>query len=327
MRSLFAVWLIVLLSLTSISAAAQPARIDSLDHAPIPFDRYWELVQNTRQELLQLDGKPQATVRERLNGLASQWDQVTAVEMPDHRVVPVDSSYLVKELKNESPDSRRLGNLLDALLKAHANYPQNVFTVEDTESLKTILARPEFQWEQGSAVELPKWLQDLLDRFFNFWDQLIARASMLVYEGRYLLIVAAAIFFVFILLYISRNLAQNLVGETELAVEGESDELLTSRGALKRAETLSMKGDYRSAIRYLYLSSLLVLDEQGLLRYDRSRTNREYLRSVSSKPELAEPLKDVINVFDRVWYGFESVDEQEYQSYVEQVEELREKKE
>jgi hypothetical protein len=69
------------------------------------------------------------------------------------------------------------------------------------------------------------------------------------------------------------------------------------------------------------------LDEQGVMRYDRSRTNREYLRSVSSRPELAAPLHDVIEVFDRVWYGFQKVDENTYKSYVEHVEELREKKE
>jgi hypothetical protein len=77
----------------------------------------------------------------------------------------------------------------------------------------------------------------------------------------------------------------------------------------------------------LYLSSLLILDEQGLLRYDRSRTNREYLRSVSSQPQLAGSLRDVIDVFDRVWYGFDSVDEEAYRSYVKHVDELREKPE
>jgi hypothetical protein len=119
-----------------------------------------------------------------------------------------------------------------------------------------------------------------------------------------------------------------LVREAQLAAEGgNDDETLTSKGAMQRAHSLSGQGDYRSAIRYLYLSSLLVLDEQGLLRYDRSRTNREYLRSISSKPELANSLRDVIDVFDRVWYGFESVDEPTYQSYVKQVDELREKKE
>ncbi len=113
-----------------------------------------------------------------------------------------------------------------------------------------------------------------------------------------------------------------------MAVErAEGDDRLTSKGAFKRAETLSTEGDYRNAIRYLYLSSLLVLDERGVMRYDRSRTNREYLHSISSRPELAKPLHDVIEVFDRVWYGFEAVDETTYKSYVEHVEELREKKE
>ena len=96
---------------------------------------------------------------------------------------------------------------------------------------------------------------------------------------------------------------------------------------MQRAQTLSNQGDYRNAVRYLYLSSLLVLDERGLLRYDRSRTNREYLRSVSSRPELSKPLGDVIDVFDRVWYGFDSVNEEDFESYVKHVDELREKKE
>ncbi|HET9912880.1 MAG TPA: DUF4129 domain-containing protein, partial [Anaerolineales bacterium] len=149
-----------------------------------------------------------------------------------------------------------------------------------------------------------------------------------IYEGRTLFKIAGAILFTLALFFIARSLSHNLVREAQLAAEGnENDEVLTSKGAFKRAETLSMQGDYRNAIRYLYLSSLLVLDEQGLMRYDRSRTNREYLRSVSSKPELAKPLRDVIDVFDRVWYGFEGVDEQTYQSYVERVDELRETKE
>jgi len=149
-----------------------------------------------------------------------------------------------------------------------------------------------------------------------------------VYYGRVPLIVAAVIVFLISLYFISQNLSRNLVREAQLAVEnGDGDALLTSSGAMQRAQSLSSQGDYRNAVRYLYLSSLLVLDERGLLRYDRSRTNREYLRSISTKPELSKPLSDVIDVFDRVWYGFESVDENTFQSYVKHVDELREKKE
>ena len=99
-----------------------------------------------------------------------------------------------------------------------------------------------------------------------------------------------------------------------------------NRSGARRRRVLRA-GDYRNAVRYLYLSSLLLLDEQGMLRYDRSRTNREVLRSVSSKPELAVPLHDVIDVFDRVWYGFEALDDKTYQTYVERVDDLRERKE
>jgi hypothetical protein len=194
--------------------------------------------------------------------------------------------------------------------------------------LKEILARPEFQWKEGQAIQPPNWLADLYERFLNFLDRILFGAANVVYQGQDLLKVAVVLLFLLALYFISRGLSRSLAQEAQLAAEaGTNDELLTSQSAFKRAETLSMQGDYRNAIRYLYLSSLLILDEQGLMRYDRSRTNREYLRSVSSKPELAKPLHDVIDVFDRVWYGFESVDEQTYQSYVRHVDELRENKE
>lgn len=347
MRSLRAVWLITILSLSTLSAAARPPdtspsgegfsaggearalRTEREQQAgtPITFDDYWDRVRNTRLAVGGMESRAPSEIRQELDTLAAQWEQVTAVELPDHNVLPVDSSYLVAELRSAPPDLERLGSLLDALLRAHEEYPQKVFTPEDILPLHEILARPEFQWQKPQPLQLPDWLTNLYDRIAGFFDWIILKVANLIYEGRTVLKIAAALFFLLALYFISRSLSHNLVRETELPEQEENDALLTSKGAFKRAEALSMQGDYRNAIRYLYLSSLLVLDEQGLMRYDRSRTNREYLRSVSSKPELAQPLRAVIDVFDRVWYGFEGVDEQTYQSYVERVDELREKKE
>jgi uncharacterized protein DUF4129 len=329
MRFLLAVWLITLFSLSTLSAADQPLYAYSPPGgAPIAFDDYWNLVKSTRQTITQLATKPEATVRQDLDTLAAQWEQVTVVELSDHSTMQVDSSYLAAELRHDPPELKRLGNEFDALLRAHEEYPQKVFTLEDVAPLKEILRRPEFQWQQAQPLQMPDWLTKLYDRLIAIRDRIILRVATLLYEGRTLLKIAAALLFLLSLFFISRGLSRSLVHEAQLAAEGDgNDELLTSKGAFKRAETLSMQGDYRNAIRYLYLSSLLVLDEQGLMRYDRARTNREYLRSVSSKPELAKPLSDVIDVFDRVWYGFEGVDEETYQSYVERVDELREKKE
>jgi Domain of unknown function (DUF4129) len=327
MRSTLVVCLIALFSLTTLSAAGQSFYLKQAG-TTITVDKYWERIGQTQQSIIELEGKPEAKIRQQLNALASQWDLITAAELSDHSIIQIDSTYLATELRSAYPDLKHLEKSLDALLQAHKEFPQNVFTIKDVDPLKQILARPEFQWDSGQTVEMPRWLGNLLDVISKFLDRLIFVLANLIYQGRILLMVGAAILLLLVLFYISRNLSRSLVQNAQLAGDSsEGEGMLTSKGAIQRAQSLSTQGDYRNAIRYLYLSSLLVLDEQGLLRYDRSLTNREYLRSISSRPELANPLRDVIEVFDRVWYGFESVDEQTYQSYKEHVEELREKKE
>jgi hypothetical protein len=275
-----------------------------------------------------LESLPDNEVRQGLDELAAKWEQVTAVEFPDQNVQTVDPSFLIAVLKQDQPDLKQAVSLMDALLKAHDEFPQKVFTVQDVEPLRDILSRSEFQWTQTQAPQNPAWLQRILDFIAEIMDRLAYGVQNGMYYGRVPLVIAAVLVFFFSLYFIARNLSRNLVREADLAAEnGDGDALLTSQGAMQRAQTLSGQGDYRNAVRYLYLSSLLILDEHGVLRYDRSRTNREYLRSVSSKPELAKPLNDVIDVFDRVWYGFDAVDDDTYQSYVKHVDELRETKE
>src|SRR3989304_566077 len=184
MRSIFTAWLITLLSLTSSSVVGQPSHVCHSEGAfcateesrfsdsrffaefilseaeglrmttngPITFEGYWELVRNTRRAILQMEAEPEAAIRARLEGLASQWGGIPAVEEADKNGVKIDASYLVAELRNDPPDLERLVKLLDVLLNAHEVYPQKVFTLQDVLPLKEILARPEFQWQGGPRI-------------------------------------------------------------------------------------------------------------------------------------------------------------------------------
>jgi hypothetical protein len=325
MRSFLLIGLVALFSLANLSPVQQPLQQVG---TPITAEAYWDLVRSTQQTVAQLKSQSGAGVPQKLGSLASQWDQVSAVEMPDGTVLPIHSAYLTKELRTDPPNLDQLEKSLDNLLKAHEEYPQKVFTPGDLDPLKKILARPEFQWDEGQAVEAPGWLNRIFDAIASFTDRIVFALANMIVQARTLFIVVGSVLFALILFYISRLLSRSLAGNAQLAEEDvEGEGIVTSKGALQRAQALSMQGDYRNAVRFLYLSSLLVLDEEGLLRYDRSRTNREVLRSVSSRPELADPLREVIEVFDRVWYGFEPVDEQTYQSYLEHVDDLRERKE
>jgi hypothetical protein len=67
--------------------------------------------------------------------------------------------------------------------------------------------------------------------------------------------------------------------------------------------------DYRKAVRYLYLKSLHVLDQKGLIRYHPEATNHEYVVQLSAHP-LANDFTFATNIYDHVWYGgFELSDE------------------
>jgi hypothetical protein len=190
--------------------------------------------------------------------------------------------------------------------------------------LKAILARPEFEWPEEELSPLERAWQQVREGILALLARLIpaevAGGSFL----RTFLTILGVIVLALVLLYATRGLLADFAAEVDGASGGElADELLTSESALRQAQTLSSAGDYRSAVRYLYLSSLLILDERNFLRYDRSLTNREYLGSIADRPELFITLREVIDVFDRVWYGFQPLDEKAYNLYVARVNELR----
>ena len=81
MRLLLAVWLIALFSLIPADfSAAHALSYSSQDGTPITFEEYWQLVRNTRDAILQMESKSESEVRQELNALAVQCDQVGGVE-------------------------------------------------------------------------------------------------------------------------------------------------------------------------------------------------------------------------------------------------------
>lgn len=96
----------------------------------------------------------------------------------------------------------------------------------------------------------------------------------------------------------------------------------TPTEARARAESLAARGDYRAAVRQLYLAALLVLEGNGLLRADRSRTNHEQLAAVGGGPALRAAMAAVVDTFDRVWYGVTVPDEATFRAYAGAIHDL-----
>ena len=316
---------------------ARPARAAD-ESPPLPLDTYWALLETTHTRLIELVDTPLEDARPVLEALAAQWDAVTAVELPDgtplysaplySAPLPVDTRYFAAQLRAENPNLSQLIAIFDATLAARDSWPLGNFKTDDLVPLTEILARPEFQWQPTP----PNPIQEFIQRFFNallrFYDRLFPdNNGVITLPVSLIFIIVGSLLLLLIFTYILRGTWGNLIAEAENAANGDGETApLTADAARQRARQLSQAGDHRTAIRYLYLASLLLLEERGLLRYDRTLTNRETLRSVQNRPDLAAPLQEVIETVDRVWYGSQEVDASTFEHYAERVEDLRQQK-
>ncbi|MFZ5921850.1 MAG: DUF4129 domain-containing protein [Chloroflexota bacterium] len=317
-----------LTGLTSPAIAAPAASTGFQDaHTTIDEAAYWELVQRTRNAAFDLRDLPEPEIKAGLAALTVEWESVTRVRGADGGLIPVDNGYLIETLRAVPPQPSQVVEILDALLYAHDENPGRVFSIADLAPLQAILARPEFDWPEEPPDPINEWFQKVWERINQWLNSVFGDLQFTFSIDSSFLPILAGILLVVILFFVFNTVFADFVREARLAADRNGgDEILTAESAFEKAQTLSRGGDYRSSVRYLYLSSLLALDERGLLRYDRSKTNREYLRSVANSPELSEPLEDVIEVFDDVWYGYHSLEEKSFQQYSDRVRELKEKK-
>ncbi len=281
---------------------------------PLPVNGFWQLLAETRRVVEAVCQPLTAEDADRLTDEADLWLTVTQIVYPDGQVQPVVTGGLVAALRMRPFDRAAVLTQLDATLAWRSAARAPAGSEADLDTLPGIFARPEFQtgeepfWQRWQRQFL-EWVQSLVP------DVMIDNAPAGTGE---LLTIGLVVVLLGVLLFAARGLVGNLAGDARARTVAH-EQPLTSDAALDRAQALSAEGDYRSAVRFLYLAALLKLDERGLLRYDRSLTNREVLRRVRGRPDLVAHLRDVIDVFDRVWYGFQRIDADGYRQYADDV--------
>jgi hypothetical protein len=293
-------------------------------------DDYWQQITDLQELVTRLENEPLDAQQAQLAAAAAQFGLVSAVSLSNGREIAINHTFLLNELSRDPPDLARLQNLLTAWQTARTTWPEVQFDDLDESILQAILDQPEFQYETAEPTRLQRWLEDLRLRFWQWLSEIFPSLSAgggLGDIANFLVTFLGIVALVVVLLYALRQLLGDFAADSAIVPDDLlGDEILTADTALNRAQQLSGEGDYRTAVRYLYLSALLLLEERGLLRYNRSLTNREYLRSLAHQPELATILRDVIEVFDQVWYGFHALEPTEYEWYAGRVELLKQQR-
>ncbi len=66
-------------------------------------------------------------------------------------------------------------------------------------------------------------------------------------------------------------------------------------------------GQFRKAVRLLYLKSLRELQDRAMIEWTREKTNRQYLREMGNR-KLRPHFQDITFIFEYIWYGEFPVD-------------------
>jgi len=300
-------------------AAARPA--SPLQAQTQPSSGYREAVTQALASLQTASAASDDSARDAAMQKASAaLERVEPVTLPSGSVMTPDNAALIRDMRagTLTPDEAkaRLTAVRDAL-----DTLQPTDSTADRAVLSAILGKPPFV-QLPSSSWLPAWLtqqlDELLRRFFNGLANNLSDARFDFLGLGVLLLVVISIFFL-------RHMRNNMARESTLT-QAEDDAMPgSSEAALGRAHTLALGGNYRDAVRQLYLGTLLILDERGKLRYDRTLTNRETLRAVSAhgSPALADALRPIVDLYDRTWYGYATVAPEEFTRYQHQVEEVR----
>ena len=84
---------------------------------------------------------------------------------------------------------------------------------------------------------------------------------------------------------------------------------------LADAEVLAGTGDLRAAIRKAYIALLVELGDRRIISLAQHKTNRDYLRAVSSLPSLHSSMSGLTDSFERHWYGLDQATPGDWQDF------------
>ena len=82
-------------------------------------------------------------------------------------------------------------------------------------------------------------------------------------------------------------------------------------------------GDYRLAITFLFSHVLVSLDQKGLIRLRKGKTNRQYLRELRPHRPLANYYQHVMVPFEATFFGDHDLDRPEFENCWNQLDEFQ----
>jgi hypothetical protein len=253
------------------------------------------------------------------------------------QLIKVDNSWLhalITRYQVEKDAQLRLARLTEAggRLRALDDHLREIELARTTEAeqnnprlkVQEILNRPEYKPKrQNKVVAFIKGIWDSIVNFISDMFRAVRRLLGQLFgstaEGSWLSIAVVILVLGVLAFFVARAIRKakprrrrpkkrTILGE-------EIDAGTTAEALAERAYEVAREGDFRNAIRKLYIALLYELSERRLIELEESATNREYLARVSGKGALTKAMAYMTDRFDYFWYGMIPTSGEDFSAY------------
>ncbi|WP_316812801.1 DUF4129 domain-containing protein [Pedobacter heparinus] len=181
----------------------------------------------------------------------------------------------------------------------------------DLQKIKDYSVQKDFQYDEQAPINTSWW-----DRFWRwFWD-LLNGALTNKYSGgfiKYLVIVIVAALVIFAVVKLI-GLDLKIFARKSKAVDVPYDESLENIHEINFNEEIEKavaNGNYRLAVRLLYLRSLKLLSDRELISWQPEKTNQAYIDELIDL-ERKQQFTVLTLQFEYIWYGDFSIDKESF---------------
>src|SRR6185295_2843473 len=191
--------------------------------------------------------------------------------------------------------------------------------------LENILKRPEYATGERGSNALARLLQDIinwLEQFFPKRNLNPGRVDFLSVIAQIVVLGLALAVLVYVLKIVlswfsgrSKNPKRKKIKEPRIVLGERLEPDATATDLLAEAEALARQGDLRAAIRKAYIALLVELGDRKLISLAHHKTNRDYLNSLRSVPQLHSRMRGLTESFERHWYGFVAATPNDWQDF------------
>jgi hypothetical protein len=228
----------------------------------------------------------------------------------------------------------RLAALDAALIRAAESTLQNDSGQDSRARLRDILNRAEFHEKKESRLaafvrevrtKVVNFLAEIWRAFGRMLQKIFGSGAEGSIVSKILMVVVLGAFVYFVVRLAMQIKPRRKKGRKRTVLGEEIEANATPGDLFEAAMAAARAGDFRAAVRKLYISLLYELSERNLIEIEESATNHDYLTRLSRYGALVPPVREMTDRFDVSWYGLLPTSPDEFAAYLARYNEARER--